>query len=89
MMKQIQKLTEALLEKLRQRQPDLPADQTDTSRGFSSSVGLLFCDVGSRPGCAARVIELADHEMYKVKNGQKNGLSYHILSPDTSVAAKS
>ena len=83
-LKQTVQITEGLLGKFRQRRPDLPIEQPERSHTFSSSIGVLFCDVNSKPGCATRVIELADHEMYKIKNSQKNGFSYLILPPDTS-----
>ena len=86
-LKQTLQLTKGLLEKFHQRHPDLPVKQPDMSPNFSCSIGDLFCEIGSKPGCATHVIELADSEMYKIKNNSKNGFSYQILPTETSTPA--
>ena len=47
---------------------------------ITCSIGMLFCESGSKPVCAGRILELADHQMYQVKNKEKNSYSYQILS---------
>lgn len=51
---------------------------------FTCSIGMLFCESGSKPGCAGRILELADHQMYQVKNKGKNSHSYQILSAQSA-----
>ena len=61
-----------------------PSEQAD----FSCSIGLLFCESGARLGNSDRVLELADNQMYEVKNSGKDGVHYQIISAETDSVPK-
>lgn len=46
---------------------------------FSCSIGLLFCEAGSRPENSQDVLERADKQMFDVKQNGKDGLCYMVL----------
>ncbi|MBN1844814.1 MAG: GGDEF domain-containing protein [Sedimentisphaerales bacterium] len=82
--KQAVSLTQALIEKIRGVHISVRSDDQTQSVGISCSVGMLFCESGSKPGNSSRVLELADDQMYAVKRAGKNDMRYQIVPPDQS-----
>ena len=41
---------------------------------------MVFYEAGAAPGGAAGILELADHQMYLVKDNGKNNLSYQVIN---------
>ncbi|MBN2212448.1 MAG: HDOD domain-containing protein [Sedimentisphaerales bacterium] len=46
---------------------------------FSCSIGLLFCEAGSRPENSRAVLDMAEKQMCEVKQNGKDGLRYTVL----------
>jgi len=78
-MEQAAQAVHQLIARTQHRHPDLPYRSTTELKSFSCSTGMLFCDKGSNPTDANEVIELADAQMYAVKQTSKNGLSWQVL----------
>jgi len=82
-LKQAITLATGLLRKIRQIEiPHMNPNKTKDMQP-SCSIGILFCESGSRPGGAARVLELADNQMYQAKNSGKDSFSFQVLLAET------
>jgi len=70
-----------MAQKIRQiEMPVRPKDAGHPNMKFSCSIGLLYCESGSRPGNSARVLELTDNQMYDVKKSGKNGVRFQVFT---------
>ena len=78
------RLTRALLERIRQVQIAVRSEDGTGNIGITCSIGMLYCASGAKPGNSTRVLELADEQMYQVKNHGKNDMRYQIIPPDES-----
>jgi len=83
-LKQAVTLTARLVEQIRQIKLPVQPESAGGSANISCSIGMLFCEAGSSPGSAARVLELADNQMYKVKKSGKNSFKFQALEAQTS-----
>jgi len=77
-------LTRSLLEKIRQLQIAVRSKNGTGCISISCSIGVLYCASGAKPGNSTSVLELADEQMYQVKNHGKNNMRYQIIPPDES-----
>jgi diguanylate cyclase (GGDEF)-like protein len=68
------------------RQMKLPVRSADGQQdiSFSCSVGLLFCEAGAHLGSYTQILELADSQMYAVKNNGKNNMGYQVVPANSS-----
>jgi len=83
-LKKAVQLSEALLQRIRRF--SVPTDPTVSREkiGFSCSIGMVYYQTGAAPGMAETVFELADQQMYRVKNNKKDGLQYCVIEPSGS-----
>jgi len=83
--RQALQLARGLVEKVRETQVPVRGE-ADKGAGLSisCSVGMLFCEAGAKPGNGARVMELADQQMYMVKRRGKNDVRFQVMSADES-----
>lgn len=72
-------LSKLLLQRIREVVIPLRATDEQKELRVACSVGMVFCESGSQPGNAARLLELVDHQMYEAKRAGKNQLRYCIL----------
>ena len=79
-LEQAVKLAEALLERTRNfsvpTDPDVPTD----GYPFSCSIGMTYYEAGASPAGPDEIIEIVDRQMYDVKKGDKNSMSYKVIA---------
>ncbi|MCP4711358.1 MAG: diguanylate cyclase, partial [Planctomycetes bacterium] len=81
-LKQAIKISKGLTEKIRQLKLMVRSADGRQEITFSCSVGMLFCESGAKIGNSSQILELADHQMYSVKNEGKNDMHYNVLGAD-------
>ena len=81
-LKQAVKVANGLTAKIRQMKLMVRSADGRCEISFSCSVGMLFCQTGAKIGNSAQILELADHQMYSVKNDGKDNMHYNVLAAD-------
>ena len=83
--KQAVKVAKGLTEKIRQLKLMVRSADGRHEISFTCSVGMLFCESGAQIGNNAQILELADHQMYSVKNDGKDNMHYNVLGADENL----
>ncbi len=73
-------LTKNLLEKIHNFSLSNVSQIPPDGAVLSCSIGMVFYEAGASPAGAAGILELADHQMYLVKDNGKNNLSYQVIN---------
>ncbi len=74
-----------LIQMIRELEISTRANDRAETIHFTCSIGMLFCEPGSNPGSASRILELSDHQMYQAKNNGKDSFEFQVLSANTVV----
>lgn len=69
-----------LAEKIRQLKIPVRSQSGSAHIGFTTSIGVIFCETGSQPGNGSWVQELADTQMYEIKKNGKNNVRFQVIS---------
>jgi diguanylate cyclase (GGDEF)-like protein len=68
-----------LLRKVQELKIPVRSKQEARTIHISCSIGLLFCESGSKPGNSIRVLELADNQMREAKRHGKNNVRFQVI----------